>query len=298
MKSSANYDEEVEIPAIPPPEMKRPRMNVWHIITMVLVLIIAAQLVLYLNSSLGYSLLRLEHNSLTSDYNTLAAQNALLQSEYNQLRYQINQRSQHYNASNFITPNDSSVDQIVTEITGGWSNPSNWDEFWDDLKAMYEWVVNNVDYRYDGLFPLLPNELSGDAEYNDEMWQLPNETLSLRKGDCEDMAILLCSMILHYTDGEYWTECITLAGSNSGHMGVQIPVEKGKLTILDPAGHYYTSDDSGNLINKNVSAEINNWLDHWRSELGSNAYVSGVFANDVDKTFSSTGEYISWMSTR
>lgn len=195
-------------------------------------------------------------------------------------------------------PDDSSVEQIVTEITGGWSDPSNWDEFWDDVKAMYDWVVNHTEYRYDGLFPILPNELSGDAQYHDEMWQFPNETLSLGRGDCEDMAILLCSMILRYTGEEYWTECITLAGSNNGHMGVQIPVGENKLAILDPAGHYYTSDVGGSLVSKNISIEINNWLDSWESELGSGAYVSGVFANYLDETFSSTSEYISWMSAR
>jgi len=298
MESSINYNEEVQVPAIPPPEIKRPRLHGCHVITAILVLIIAAQVVLYLNSSLEYNLLSLEHNSLTSDYNALATQNILLQSEYDQLRYQINQRSQHYNASNFITPDDSSVEQSVINITGGWSDQSNLDEFWDDLKTMYDWVVDHVEYRYDGLFPTLPNELSDDAQYHDEMWQLPNETLSLGRGDCEDMAILLCSMILRYTEGEYWTECIMLAGSNNGHMGVQIPVGENELAILDPAGHYYTSDAGGNLVSKNVSVEINNWLDHWKSELGSEAYVSGVFANYLDETFSSTSEYISWMSAR
>jgi len=298
MKSSFSYDEEVQVPVIPPPEIKRPRLHKWHVITVVLALIIVVQLVLYLNSSLEYNLLRLEHNSLIHDYDALETQNVLLQSEYDQLRYQINQRSQRYNTSNFITPDHSSVEQIVTQITDGWSDPSNWSEFWDDVKAMYDWLVNHTEYRYDGLFPILPNELSGDAQYHDEMWQFPNETLSLEKGDCEDMAILLCSMILRYTGGEYWTECIMLAGSNNGHMGVQIPVGANKLAILDPAGHYYTSDDGGNLVSKNISLEINEWLNHWESELGNNAYVSGVFANYLDETFSSTNEYISWMSAR
>lgn len=298
MKSSVDYDEEVQIPAIPPPEIKRPRLHKWHVIAVVLVLVIVAQGVLHLNSSLEYNLLRLKHNSLTHEYDALETQNVLFQSEYDQLRHRINQRSQHNNASNFITPYNSSVEQIVTEITGGWSDPSNWDEFWEDVKAMYNWVINQIEYRYDGLFPTLPTELSGNTEYHDEMWQFPNETLSLGKGDCEDMAILLCSMILRFTEGEHWTECITLANSNKGHMGVQIPVGENELTILDPAGHYFTSDDTGNLVSKNVSVEINNWLEHWKSELGRDAYVSGVFANYLDETFSSTSEYILWMSTR
>lgn len=284
MKSSVNYDEEAQVPIIPPPEIKRPRLNRWHVITAVLALIIVAQGVLYVGSSL-------EHNSLRLKYDTL-------NSNYDQLRYQINQRSQHYDASKFITPNNPSVEQTVTQITGGWSVSSNRNEFWNDVKAMYDWVIAHVKYQPDGLFPTLSTELPGDIQYNNEMWQFPDETLSQGRGDCEDMAILLCSMILHYNGENYWTECITLEGSKSAHMGVQILVAEDKLTILDPAGHYYTSDAGGTLASESVSTEINNWLDHWKSGLGSDVYVSEVFANYLDETFSSTSEYISWMSSR
>lgn len=284
MRSSVNYGEEVQVSVIPPPEIKRPRLNRWHVITAVLALIIVAQAVLYVSSSL-------EHNSLRLKYDAL-------NSSYNQLRHRINQRSQHYDASKFITPNNPSVEQTVTQITGGWSASSNRNEFWNDVKAMYDWVIAYIKYQPDGLFPTLSTELSGDVQYNDEMWQFPNETLSLRRGDCEDMAILLCSMILRYTGENYWTECITLEGSKSAHMGVQILVVEDKLTILDPAGRYYTSDGGRALVSKSVSTEINKWLNHWKSGLGSDVYVSEVFANYLDETFSTTSKYISWMSSR
>jgi hypothetical protein len=242
--------------------------------------------------------------SLQTSYNSLQLQFAALQdsydaatSEYEQIKYQINQRAQHYDISVFVTSNDSSVQQVTNQITGGWSNQSDWNEYWTDIKALYNWVVNNVAYRSDGLFPLLPSSLPGEVDYITEMWQFPNETLSLEKGDCEDMAILLCSMIRCYSQ-EHQVECILITSSYAGHAAVQIPVSGGKIAILDPAGHYYTSDVLGNLVSKDISTEINKWLNHWKPQMGTDVRVYRVFADYMDQTFASTDEYISWMDSR
>lgn len=366
--------EKVPITA-PTPEMKRFRLNKWHIISLVLVFIVIAQLMLYINLNLRYdslssdnNSLKEQHSALESSYNTLKTQHSSLQtqyytlrgthdslqsnfttlssnftelknqfdslesnfsllqtqysslqtnytnlyasynslqtqnntfvSNYDNLRYLVNQRSQHLDISKFITPDDSSVEQIVTQVTSGWSDPSDWNEFWSDMKAMYDWVDNNIEYRYDGLYPVIPIDPSWGVYYTTEMWQFPNETLSERKGDCEDMAILLTSMILNYDAGEYWAECIWITGALSAHVAVQIPVSGNKITILDPAGNYYTADAWGNLAQKDLSTEINNWLNYWKPELGNDVYVYRLFANYIDKTFASTSEYISWMDSR
>jgi hypothetical protein len=242
--------------------------------------------------------------SLQTSYNSLQLQFAALQdsydaatSEYEQIKYQINQRAQHYDISVFITSNDSSVQQVTNQITGGWSNQSDWNEYWTDIKALYNWVVNNVAYRSDGLFPLLPSSLPGEVDYITEMWQFPNETLSLEKGDCEDMAILLCSMIRCYSQ-EHQVECILITSSYAGHAALQIPVSGGKIAILDPAGNYYTSDVLGNLVSKDISTEIDKWLNHWKPQMGNDVRVYRVFADYMDQTFASTDEYISWMDSR
>jgi hypothetical protein len=241
---------------------------------------------------------------LQTSYNSLQLQFAALQdsydaatSEYEQIKYQINQRAQHYDISVFITSNDSSVQQVTNQITGGWSNQSDWNEYWTDIKALYNWVVNNVAYRSDGLFPLLPSSLPGEVDYITEMWQFPNETLSLEKGDCEDMAILLCSMIRCYSQ-EHQVECILITSSYAGHAALQIPVSGGKIAILDPAGNYYTSDVLGNLVSKDISTEIDKWLNHWKPQMGNDVRVYRVFADYMDQTFASTDEYISWMDSR
>jgi chaperonin cofactor prefoldin len=310
----------------PKPEKRGWRLHKWHLISIILVIVVIAQLVMYVNLNQSHESLLSKHEALQSDYNSLEAQYSSLESDYARLdarydslqaRYNslqeqhdafvsdydalknsVNQRSQHEDATEFITPNDSSVKLKVTQITGGWSDPSNFNEFWSDVKAMYDWVVNNIDYRYDGFCPVLPDDPSSDINYSTEMWQFPNETLSEKKGDCEDMAILLASMILNYNEEEHWVECIEIEGSSGGHLAVQIPVSGDKITILDPAGKYYTSDYWGNIDNIDISTEIYDWLDYWKSELGSDVHVERVFSNSLDKSFSSTSEYVSWMYDR
>jgi len=326
-------------PIIPQPQEKRYRVNKWHAITAVLVIVIAVQGFLYLSlsssyntlyadhglltdqysemqselsamhsnydplmanySSLqsSYSSLQTHHNSLQSDYDSLHSDYDSYVSDYNNLRSQINKRCTESNVKSFITPSEPSVQNEVQEITGGWSNRSDWNEYWDDVKLMYDWVVNNIEYRSDGLFPELPLTPSGSVEYIQEMWQLPKETLELMQGDCEDMAILLASMARSYEGGSYKTECILIKGSIGGHVAVQMPVKGNTLTILDPAGKYYTQS-SGQIYSKDISEEINNWLNYWEPSLGSGVYVNRVFSETLDKSFSSTSAYITWMNSR
>ena len=57
--------------------------------------------------------------------------------------------------------------------------------------AVRDWVAVNIDYVSD-------EEQWGVLEY----WQTPEETLSLHTGDCEDFAILLCTLLRAYGIGE------------------------------------------------------------------------------------------------
>ena len=260
-----------------------------------------------------------EYNALLSNYTKLALEHQKLQGKYTSLKFKyeglmedyerftsaysklirrVNLRWDKSDLKVFVTPMDHSVEELVYEITGGWSDLNDFNEFWRDVKAMYMWIARNIKYRYDGLYPVLPSQPWGHLEFQDEIWQFPNETIELMMGDCEDQAILLCSMIRCYTNMKYKAECIWIISSTAGHVAVQIPVDEGKLVILDPAGGYYTHDYLGNIIARDINKEIGNWLNYWKPEMGGDVYVYRVFSDYLDREFESTSEYLQWMYSR
>lgn len=229
---------------------------------------------------------------------TLQTQYQAYVDAYQNLRDKVNQRWDHANVEPFITPQNERVRNVVYSVTGGWSNPSDWNEFWRDVKALYNWVIDNVKHRNDGLYPRLPQGPSESFDFSDEMWQFPNETLRLMEGDCEDQAILLCSMLRCHANMQHFAEVIVIESNISGHAAVQIPVSKNKLVILDPAGNYYSHDILGNIDPKEIKSEIDSWLKYWKPVMGSDVHVSRVFSDYMDKSFTSTQEYLEWMYSR
>jgi hypothetical protein len=240
------------------------------------------------------------HHYTDSEYNSLLDYKNRYISAYYNIRDTVNKRVYGGKAENclsFITLTDPRVIQVVHEITGGWSKSSDWNEFWNDVEAMYFWVRNNIQYCYDGLSPILPIEPWGSVWYNQNFFQFPNETLFLRTGDCEDQAILLCSMINCYS-GASLAEVIDISGTISSHLAVQIPVEGDQLVILDPAGNYYSHNFWGNIISEDLRIAVNKWLDYWKPSIGEETYVSQVFSDQMVKYFLSTSEYLNWMYNR
>ncbi len=193
----------------------------------------------------------------------------------------------------FITPTDSLVSAKVLEVTGGYSEDVN--EYWRDCERLYRWVVSNISYSSDSYMPLLPEIISGELIWWQEYWRIPEETLGDETGDCEDMALLLASMLLNYNEGEYPIWLLEISSSvpeYKGHMAVAFPVQGGNLAILDPAGNYYTGQ-YGALQPESISIAVNNWLSHWQREMPG-AEIVKVFSEDVYEEFSSTAEFVTW----
>ena len=158
---------------------------------------------------------------------------------------------------------------------------------------MYDWVVGNIKYSYDSRLPALPvipdlSQLSWRKDY----WRTPSETLEDKTGDCEDMAILLASMIRNYTQSRYSCWVIIWHSEESGHAAVAIPVTGGNLAILDPAGNQ-TIGFGGH---QSISTTTYQWLGKWPSESG--IRVSAIFSDAECNYFASTSEFIDWAIAR
>jgi len=218
--------------------------------------------------------------------------NSQMLNQYASLKEQVNTRlgDTPEDKQNFITPNNSLVSAKVLEITGGYSGDVN--DYWRDCERSYRWVVNNISYSYDSYMPILPESVSGGLIWQQDYWRMPEETIEDKTGDCEDMAVLLASMLRSYNEGKYQIWVLVIRSGELGHVAVAFPVEGGRLTILDPAGNYYTGQ-YGSLDSSSVSIAVNNWLSHWQSEMP-DAEITGVFSEDIFEEFSSTAEFITW----
>lgn len=243
--------------------------------------------------------------ALQSLYSSLKIKYDRLLTNYYALRSLIDQRLMRGNVQGFITPFDPEVVSVVLNVTGKAAGAPNVSSYRRDIKAMYDWVNTNIEYREDGLYPVLPYDLadvvSKGLRHTDQMVQFPNETLRLRMGDCEDISVLLVSMIrAYFYDGNssYTVESIWITGENAGHVAVQILFEGGKLAILDPVRDYYSHDTLGALSLNSVSSELYSWMNIWRPSLGNNVYVYRVFSDYMDQYFDSTEPYLTWMYNR
>ncbi len=238
-------------------------------------------------------------NELASTQSYLSTEkneNSQMVNQYSSIRDQINVRLAltPQDKQSFITPDNLSVSAKVQEITGGYSENVN--EYWRDCERLYRWVVNNISYAEDSYIPFLPEIISGELSWSRECWRTPEETLEDEAGDCEDMAVLLTSMLRNYNEGIYniW---VVIIDSNvpgvPGHAAVAFPVADGKLTILDPAGNYYTGYQYGTLQSESTSVAINQWLSYWEDEIPG-AEIVAAFSETDYQPFTSTAEFITW----
>jgi predicted transglutaminase-like cysteine proteinase len=78
----------------------------------------------------------------------------------------------------FVTPREPSLVALKNEVLKDLTLKLK------DWIALRNWVGNNIQYKHD-------EDVYGVREY----WQFGKETVSLKTGDCEDFAILLCSLL-------------------------------------------------------------------------------------------------------
>ena len=225
-------------------------------------------------------------------------ENTLLLSQYANIRAIVEARIGYSfyvteeDRQSYITPDDATVSALVQATTDGYTGDTS--RTWNDYFLLYQWVADNIVYNFDSYMPRLPELLSDAVRWVQECWNKPAETIADGKGDCEDQALLLASMMKNYNNGDL---AVWLIGIQSavpgqiGHMAVAFPVEGGHLTIVDPTWSYYTGWPSGSLESKIASSAVSDWVSLIPD---ANFYVYSILSNNTDQRFSSTAEFLTW----
>lgn len=237
-------------------------------------------------------------NDIKPEVDSLKAERDRILSSYAELRRQINLRTGiRQDAQSFITPDDPEISVRVQEITGGYSA----EELWRDYGSLFRWVMMNIEYSQDSPTPLLPESVYGTLEWRGDFWRMPAETIRDGTGDCEDISLLLASMLLNYNQRRFpiWLVGVKSAGFQPrAHVAVAIPSANNQLTIFDIASHYYTPFLTiGGIGSQDVPLAVDHWLNHLEKEMpDTQIYV--VFSENFYQEFSGSEEFIDWASRR
>ena len=266
-----------------------------------------------------------ERDSLSSDVDTLIVQIDQLEDDYSKIENEYNLISQELGTatayleamsegltdyfefveSYLYTENSfsriftwdevSEVSDQVREITGTST------DLWESIENIYNWIDNNVVYSYDPEIPFIDwtrkTTFEGITAYTSfqlstfgDHKQTMEFTLEYLQGDCDDQAALTYAMIKYYMIEILGTEynlylIRSRIGTDSGHLSLLLPVQGGKVCIIDPVGDDYNSwislltghgrgyltKSSGpfsSITSKLADEELENYSDRYASEGG------------------------------
>ena len=228
----------------------------------------------------------------------ITGEGSWLVDHYPEFKKQIIMRlGEGQDAQHFITPDDPAVTAKVQEIAGGQAEDAK--EWWADYKRLYSWIIMNIEYAPDSYIPILPEPMDETLRWEEGFWRMPAETLKDEAGDCEDMTVLLVSMLLNYNDRMHPVWVIGIESSKPEpvrHIALAFPVEHNRLTILDPSARYHTIFPIGwGLAADDASVAVNDWLSRWAEKM-SDAQVYLAFSEDFYQEFNSTEEFIEWVN--
>lgn len=229
---------------------------------------------------------------------TDTADQTVLRLQYMMLSWEVNRRAGNgMDAKLFVTPDDESVTQKVTEIAGGRGLTAN--ERWSDYWRLYDWVVSNISFSPPIWYPVLPDKADGTLQWEYDYWRYPKETIKFGFGHSQDMATLLTSMLRDYDEKQYavWVINIVLGdteGQKIGHAAVAIPVLAGQLCILDPAAKYYTKNQSGGFGSRAAATALYEWLALYPFALS----PIRIFSDVEYEEFTSPDQFLRWEEAR
>jgi DNA-directed RNA polymerase subunit RPC12/RpoP len=239
------------------------------------------------------------YGRLEGDYSSLKIKYSTLEESYRGLQAEYGRTVENYlkwrsYLLSYILLNDSiprvlNVDEIAKLAPTVRSIVTKPRDYERSIWELYIFVTNNIGYAHDDPIPWPPDPY----EFANNMYQnitvkniilSPSETLELKQGDCEDQAILLYALIRSYQRYIYGKEYILWLididfYNGERHIAVAYPVRADniiELTIVDPAGHYYTGSP-GPLSSSNPYDELPRYSVWWSSMGG----ISKITIYDV-----------------
>ncbi len=233
-------------------------------------------------------------NDIKPGMDSLKAEREQMLSDYARLRDELNLRvGFKQNGPHLITPDDPEIVAKVREITGGYSEG----ELWKDYALLYQWTMRNIRYSLDSPTPILPESVNGTLEWGKDFWRTPVETIRDGTGDCEDIALLLTSMLLNYNQRRFPVCVIGIqtTGSNpKAHVAVAILNEGDQLSIFDVTGRYWTPfSEMGGFGTQDIPLAVDHWFNHLKDEMP-DPQVYVVFSENFYLEFSGNEEFIDW----
>jgi predicted transglutaminase-like cysteine proteinase len=123
-------------------------------------------------------------------------------------------------AVQYVTPHSNQIKTALKVIS-----EMEWKNTYNDLDAIREWVATNIRYKTD-------RDNFGSNDY----WQFPMETLERGSGDCEDIAILTCSLLRSYgvPANQLYVVIGTPKGMNEYHAYIIERYSKGIWNMIEP----------------------------------------------------------------
>ena len=246
-----------------------------------------------------YSALKADYEKLSTMYQDLRKQYDLFLTGYAKLRKEVLERT-------FLDPEGwpSKIDYKDPEVFSATAKAL--DVWWygvSPYSRIYGWVKDNIKYNYDTPLLILPNNSWEEAPWFADYWKKASETLEDGYGDCEDQAILVAAMVLNYwlikynTTYAIWVVLIT--GPAAAHAFTIIPIQGGKIIILDPAGSQITGLDLWiyKIVEpKDIYEAITNYIREWREQ---GYYFDKVYAVFNHKEYKILNmniyEFIKWL---
>jgi hypothetical protein len=154
-----------------------------------------------------------------------------------------------------ITVDDPVVGAKVEEITTPYSTPGQ------TQYALFAYVRDEIEYTTEGN-PKKWEYPRSFLQFKSDFWQLPRETIEWGKGDCEDLAILMCTLLRAEGVGASHVRivlgAVDFGGGQSGHAWIELKMN-GTWYVLE------TTCTSCNFVKKSdyydyFSAEVWGWF--------------------------------------